>query len=151
MARQTIVVSGDPKGHFVEGVLTTGATPKPGTCVSLISAGTYSLYTGVDGEQGPIVVLCEDWGQGKTPTSAYADSDRFLGYTPVAGDELQMLFGNATGTGDDVAIGDKLIIDGSTGKVIPTTGSPESEPFVALEAIVDPVADQLILCRYTGH
>ena len=59
-------------------------------------------------------------------------------------------FGNAAGTADDVTKGMKLIIDDGTGKVVPTTGTPESEPFVAREAITDPTADQLLWCSYSG-
>jgi hypothetical protein len=151
MARQTIVVSGEPKGHFIEGKLATGSTPKPGTCVSLTSAGLYEPWNGAaDGEQDEVIVLVEDAMQGKTVNDAYADSAHIFMYMPLAGDEIQVLFGNVAGTADEVAIGDKLMIDDGTGKAINTTGSPEMEPFKALEAYVDPAADKLLLVRCTG-
>lgn len=152
MARSTIVVSGDPKGHFIEVQLADGQTPKPGTCVSLNSDGEYEAWNGAaDGEQDEVIVLTEDWTLGKTVNDAYADGARAQAYIPMPGDEIQVLFGNASGTADDVTVGMKMIIDDGTGKVIPTTGSPEMEPFKALEAITDPTADQLLLCRFTGH
>lgn len=151
VTRNTIVVSGDPKGHFIEGTLAAAITPKPGTLLKLGSDGLYTIWSGAaDGERDEMIILCEDWGQGKLPTDAYAASDHFFGYIPVPGDELQILIHNATGTADDVAVGDKLIHVSTLGTFIVTTGSPESEPFKALESITDPVADQLLLVRCTG-
>lgn len=153
----TIVVKGN--GHFIEGTLKTGSTPKPGTLMIMTSDAkdgsgnfTYKPWDGaLDGERDEVIILRENEGLGKTVTDAYADSEHCYLYIPMPGDEVQVLFGNAAGTADDVAIGDKLIIDDGTGKVIPTTGSPEMEPFKALEAYVDPTADQLLHCRFTGH
>lgn len=147
VTRNTIVVSGDPKGHFIEGTLAAAITPKPGTLLKLQSDGTYSIWTGTDGDRDEMIILCEDWGQGKLPTDAYAASDHFFAYIPVHGDEIQVLFGNVAGTADDVAVGDKLIHVNATGKFIVTTGSPQSQPFKALESITDPTADQLLLVR----
>lgn len=152
----TIVVKGN--GHFLEGKLETGFTPKPGTCMIMTNAAadgsgnfTYKPWDGAaDGERDEIIILRENEGLGKTPLDAYADSEHIYLYIPQNGDEVQVLYGNAAGTADDVTIGMKLIIDDVTGKVIPTTGSPESEPFKSLEAYTDPTADQLILVRVTG-
>lgn len=152
MARNSIVVSNDPRGRFIEGVLAAGQTPKPGQHISLKSDGTYEAWNGAaDGERDEVIILCEDILRGRTVDDAYAAGDRFRAYIPLPGDEVQCLFGNASGTADDVLVGDKMIIDDGTGKVIVTTGSPESEPYRALEAITDPTADQLLLCRFTGH
>lgn len=156
MARNTIVIRGD--GRFIEGILGTGFTPKPGTAmmikggVAMDGSGnhTYIPWDGAaDGEQDEVIILRENEGKGGLTTTAYADSEHIYMYIPVRGDELLVLFGDVSGTGasSDVAVGDKLMIDDVTGKAIPTTGSPEMEPFKALEAIVDATADQLILVR----
>lgn len=138
------------RGHYLEGIL-TAITPKPGTCLQLTSASganTYQLWNGAaDGENHEVIILLEDMLQGSTVDTAYAASSRCFLYIPQRGDEFLVLFGNASGTADDVAIGDKLMIDKGTGKAIPTSGSPEMEPFLALEAITDPTADQLLLVR----
>lgn len=154
---QTIVVSPNPKGHFIEGLL-TAITPKPGTCLELTDAAreagqfTYKVFTrNADGDRSEIIILTENWGLGETVDDAYVASSRFFAYIPLPGDEVQVLFQNVSGTGDDVVIGDFLIIDSGTGKVIVTTGSPQAEPFVALEAITDPTEDTLLWVRCTGN
>jgi hypothetical protein len=161
--RNAIVLSADPKGHFIEGII--DGTPKPGQMVQ-IKAGvepddggrlTYEVFNGAaDGERDEVLILCEDAMQGKLPTSAYVDGDRCFIYAPLAGDELQVLAANLTGTGsgtdDAFAIGDKLIVDDGTGKFIKTTGSPESEPFKVIETVTTLLgADQLIPVRCTGR
>lgn len=158
-----IVLSSEPKGKWIEGIIS--GTPKPGTCVQLTPGQTpptpngsavrwtYRVWTGdaADGERDEVMVLDADWLQGKTETDAYVDGDVCFIYIPGPGDELKVLKGDAAGTGDDVTVGMKMIIDSGTGKVIPTTGSPEMEPFKALEALTDPTEDQLIHVRYTGQ
>lgn len=158
MSRSEIIVTADPRGVFKEGTIT--GTPLPGTVMEITPATaldsngrpTYRAYQpGTDGNRRPIFILLEDFGQGLTKDDAYVTGSHGFLYVPVAGEEFMMLFGNAGGTADDIAVGDMLIVDDSTGKVIETTGSPESEPFIALDAIVDPVADQHLHCMYTGY
>jgi len=156
MARNTIVIRGD--GRYTEGTLGTGFTPKPGTAM-MIKSGvamdgsgrhTYIPWDGAaDGEQDEVIILRENEGKGGLPTVAYADSEHCYLFIPVRGDEFLVLFGDVAGTGaaSDVAVGDKLMIDDVTGKAIPTTGSPEMEPFKALEGFVDATADVLLLVR----
>lgn len=162
-----IVVTPCPRGRFEE-IIVVG-TPKPGTCMyptaaalvggntrSMEPAGTTgALGMGADGDQIPVAVLVYGIDHaacppGRAATEAYVTGERGAVYYPVDGEELNVLFGNASGTADDVAVGDKLMIDDGTGKAINTTGSPESEPFVAREAIVDPTADQLLYVVYAG-
>lgn len=155
---QEIIITNDPRGTFLEGIVY--GTPKPGTCMQIraaagISAGkqlTFEVYTpGTDGDRRPVMVLLNEWLLGANVDDALVTGYPCRVYIPRAGEIVQVLFGNATGTGDDIAVGDLLIIDNSTGKVIKTTGSPESEPWQALEDIVDPTADQLLACLYTGY
>lgn len=149
-----IIVNLEPRGVFQEGYV-VGAL-KPGTIVQ-IQAGTAIDDTGrhkwqvydqaADGGNAGWAVLLADKLQGKTTSDAYADGDRCRVYIPSPGDELNVLKLDVAGTADDFAVGDLLIIDDGTGKVILTTGSPEQEPFTCLEAIVDPTADQLVWVR----
>lgn len=154
-----IVVNPDARGHYEWGYLTTAE--KPGTILQIDPsvALKHGKHTWVvynrdnDGDQpkGPFVVLVENLYEGREATTAYAAGDFVKMYIPQAGDELNLLFGNASGTGDDIALGDIMMVDDATGKVVETTGSPETEVAVALEAIVDPSADQLLWCRWSGH
>ena len=163
-----IIVSSEPKGRYEE-IIVSG-TPKPGTCmypknVALAQGGkmtmepagtTAALGMGADGDQIPVAVLLCFLDHmaappGKTATDAYVDADRGVVYYPLPGEELNVLFLNAAGTADDVTIGMKLMIDDGTGQVIPTTGTPESEPFVAMEAFTDPAADKLLHMKFSGY
>lgn len=168
MARgNEIIVSSEPRGRFTECFVS--GTPKPGTVMELKQsvamksgrwtyepAGT-TANSGVtrgmaaDGNRLPIAVLLPDHLQGKTASDAYADGDRGFLYFPVAGEELNMLIENQSGTADDFVIGDKLIVDDGTGKLLISASTPESEPFVCLENITDPTADTLAWCLFTGY
>ena len=153
-----IVISENPRGRFSEGYV--NAALKPGTFVTIdVSEGlgddgrldweAYNLAA--DGNRYLLAILIEDQLQGKDMTTAYASGDRCFLYFPLPGDELNVLFNNVAGTGDDVAFGDLLIIDDGTGKVNVTTGSPESEPLISLEALNDPTADALLHAICTGY
>jgi hypothetical protein len=150
-----------PQGKFMEGYIATGETPKPGTVMQVdptvaLKGGrhTYKAYApGVDGENplGSIWVLREDQFNGdRDETTAYAAGDRCFLYSPLPGEELNMLVENLAGTNDDHAAGEKLMVNHGTGKLIITTGSPENEHFVLLETITDPTADTLAWVQYAG-
>jgi hypothetical protein len=95
--------------------------------------------------------LREDDLQGRTSSDAYAAGERCFLFTPRAGDELNLLVANLSGTADDHAVGEMLIVDDGTGLLIATTGTPETEVAILLEAITDPTADTLAWCRWTGY
>ena len=152
----SIVLAANPRGVFLEGNIT--GTDKPGTVMQLdVSEAedngrwTWENFDATDGNQRLIAVLLPDIYQGKLATDAYVTGTRCFLYVPVAGEELNMIILDISGTADDFAIGDLLIVDNATGKLIATTGSPESEPFVCLETITDPTADTLTRCLYTGY
>lgn len=157
-----IVVSANPhseSGHW-EGIITSGETPKPGTImqidptVALVGGRhTFKIYNrDADGDRplGPIFILLEDFLQGKDATTAYAAGDRCFLYAPQAGEEFNCLISDVSGTAD-ITKGTILMIDDGTGELIATTGSPENEPFVLLETVSSPTADQLAWVLYTGH
>lgn len=164
MARGSeIVVTSNPKGMFLEGLI--DGTPKPGTMMQIKAATepvngrpTWTAYNrDADGDRpaGPVAILLPDHLQGKTTADAYVSGDRGFLYAPIAGEELNVLCANLTGTGsgtdDAFAIGDLLIPDDGTGKFLKTTGSVEIEPFCVLETVAAIVADTLVFSMYTGH
>lgn len=157
-----IVVSAEPQGRFVEGYIATGETPKPGQVVQIkASAGiddtgnfTWEIYNAdADGgrPKGPLGVLDIDHMQGKTATQAYVAGARCFVYIPYPGDELNMLLADVGGTADAHSFGEMLIVDDTTGKLIATTGTPETEPFMLLEDVTAPTADTLVHVIYTGY
>lgn len=161
MARgNEIIVSANPRGVFMEGFIKSGQTPKPGTILQLdasvaLQAGrhTFKIYDrAADGDRpaGALWILYQDWLQGGLTSTAYAAGDRAFLYSPVAGEEFNLLLGDVAGTADDHALGEVLMVDDGTGKLIATTGSPQSAPFVLLEAVTDPVADTLAWVQYGG-
>ncbi len=163
-----IAGKGGPKGTFIEGIVS--GTPKPGTVMEIkwavAAVGpsgtdfTWEPYgttaadgikgVGADGDRRLIAVLDIDKLQGKTATDAYVSGSRCFLYVPAAGELLNMLMLDISGTGDDHALGDILMVNDGDGKLIETTGDPESEPFMCLEVATNPLADALLMCMYTG-
>jgi hypothetical protein len=160
-----IIVSTDPKGVFrsckIDGTPKPGTimTIKPGTTVDdngnfeMEAAGASAGLMAADGDRIPIAVLLEDSKQGKTTADAYADGAIAEVYYPAVGEELNVLFGNQIGTADDAVAGTTyLVVDDGTGLVQPTAAQAEdSLPFLALENITDPTADQLVWVLVTGQ
>lgn len=153
-----IVVSAEPRGRREECIVS--GTPKPGTVMEIKAATepvggrfTYQAYQDAvaDGDQRLIGVLDMDSLQGRLATTAYADGERGFIYFPLPGEELNMLVANIAGTGDSFAIGDIMIVDDGTGKLIATTGTPESEPFIVMETVAALTADALVWCKFTGY
>lgn len=165
MARgNKIIVSPNPRGVFMEGTIGSGLTPKPGTAMQIQPATalvggrhTFELYNAdADGgrPKGPIYILLEDSLQGRDMETAYAAGDRCFLYTPLAGEELNLLLSDVsgTGTGSDFTKGDMLTIDDGTGEFIKSmTGTVEIECAQILETYSDLTADQLAWCIWTGY
>lgn len=161
MARGSgIIVCSDPKGQFQEGYVKSGQTFYPGMAVlrdasvALVSGvHTYKIYDeSADGDQptGAIWIVTNMLGEliGKVVSDSIAAGERFMAYSPRAGEELNLLISNLSGTADDHALGEKLMIDTGTGEFIATTGTPEQEVAQLLEVITDPVADTLAWCQW---
>lgn len=177
MVGNKIVVQGNPNGRWEE--IVVAGTPKPGQFMGIkgsvapvggnpTSAGRFtyeeagataasgSRGMNADGDRIAVGILC---GPGETaatvPTTSpagftYAAGDRASIYWPCNGDLLNVLYQNQSGTADDVAVGDKGIVDDGTGKILVSTGSVESEPVEFREALVDPTADALLLAVWCG-
>jgi hypothetical protein len=151
----TIVASAHPQGVFLEGVIS--GTPKPGTVMEVKPATpltngreTYQAVSRASGAIGAIFVLLEDDLQGKLPTDAYVTGTRGRLYAPIAGEELNMLVGDVSGSGDTIAIGDLYGVTTVTGKLIKNS-SFASAPFMAIESSVALTADTLICFKYLGN
>ena len=156
-----IIVSANPQGKFTEGILGAGLTVYPGTVVQRQAATaevggryTYEVYNAdADGgrPKGPFFIVLENALLGKAATASYAAGERIFLYTPLPGDELNLMIGDVAGTGDDHTKGEMLIVDDTTGEFVATTGSPETEVAQLLETLTDPTADQLAHCQWTGY
>jgi len=157
MKGSSIIVSTDPQGVFVEGYVS--GTPKPGTVMQKKASTdpvggrfTYEVYApGADGKAATVYVLLPDDLQGANYSNAYTTGKACRLYVPAPGEDLNMLVADVSGTGDDHYIGERLMIQNSTGKLITYTGTPDMCSFECNEATTDPTADALLWCTYTGH
>ena len=152
----TIILSSEPRGVFLGGIVS--GTPKPGTCMTITTAEpvnerhTWEAFNrDADGNRANWGVLLDDFIQGLDNDTAYVDGTHCQIYFPAKGESLLMLVANIAGTGDAFAIGDYMIIDDGTGKLIATTGSPEEEPFQVMETVAALTADTLVHCMYSGN
>ena len=161
MARgNEIIVTANPRGVMQEGIVKAGQTFYPGMVVlrdasiPLISGRhTYKIYDeSADGDQPTgafwVVTNMLQAMLGKLCSDSIAAAERAIFYAPLAGEELNLLILNLSGTADDHALGEKLMVDTGTGKLIATTGTPETEIAQLLEVIIDPVADTLAWCQW---
>ena len=143
------------RGRFIEGVLEEIVSPgnllqfKAATEPDGTGRYTFEEFDGAaDGERSVTIVALENKLAGKTASDAYAAGDRVFAYIPAIGDELNVMVQASSGA---VAIGTKYIKDDGTGTLIITTGTPESEPFIALETASDPASDSLMHMMFTGN
>lgn len=157
MRGNSIIVSANPQGKFLEGTIV--GTPKPGTMMQLRNASwtngrpSYEPYApGVgDGAPRELIVLLTDELQGKTLSDAYVTGTRGFLYCPIPGEELNVRKADISGTGsatEDLDIGERLLIVDGTGMVSPVAvgiiASPATYPFKSLEAITDQPAETLV-------
>lgn len=151
MARGTgIIVSSEPRGIFMEGTITD--TSKPGQLVEIVPNQTFvggepnfRARSQSNGAAGPIFVLLNDDEQGKLSTDAYVANTRCRVYVPLAGEDVNVLLGDATGTGDIVTQGDLFGVS-SLGKIIANAGFT-STPFQSMETLPGLSADTLVWCK----
>jgi hypothetical protein len=156
-----IIVSAEPRGQFLEGIVY--GTPYPGTVMQVRAATEpqalkyqWEPYNAAaDGNQRLIAVLLPDSLQGKLATTAYTTGSRCFLYCPLPGELLNMLYTDTdTGTSDTFAIGDIMMVDDGTGRLVATLSTPESEPFVCMETWSDTTAaaaNVLLLSMFTGY
>lgn len=153
-----------PRGVF-EDIIVVG-TPKPGTVMEIVTTepvanvfeyavyGTRAHSTGQgvenDGDRKAIAVLMERDQDAKTFDDAYVTNDRGRVYFPAMGERINMRVEDVAGTGDDFAIGEEMMVDDGTGKLLTADGNAQAHPFTILETITDPTADHLAWCRFNG-
>lgn len=156
-----IIVTADPKGQFEEGLVKSGETFYPGMIVqkdlSVALVGGRHTFKIYDADQdggrpkGAFWVVTELLQALVGGVVTGAITNRAQMYCPRAGEELNLLLLNIAGTADDHAVGEVLIVDDTTGKLIATTGTPETEVAILKEAVTDPTADSLLWCEWTGY
>lgn len=157
-----IIVSANPRGVFMEGVIASGETPKPGVAMQIQAATalvggrhTFEMYNvAADGSRpnGPIYLLLPDHLQGRTAETAYAAGDRAFLYTPLPGEEFNLRIGGSVVSGTaTIAKGTVLIPDDGTGLFIPTASTPEIECAMTLEATTDANTDVLTWAVWSGY
>lgn len=163
-----IIASSHPKGVFEE--CTIVGTPAPGIVMELddgvaavgevfswaaygSDAASGGNNVNEDGDPKIIAILLEDWAQGKVYNSAYAAGDRGYLYFPLPGETFNMILENQAGTGDAFTIGQELIVDDGTGKLLACaddTSERKAHPFMCLEAVSALAADYYCHVMFTG-
>lgn len=157
MARDSgIIVSSNPKGVFLTGII--DGTDKPGTIMKVKPATarvgnnfTYVAFTGTDGLKALCAVLMDDQKNGRLATTAYVDEEPVQMYVPISGEEVNVLVGETAGTANTYAIGDRLILEGTSpaGTLFLETGTPQDTPFICMEAFTQQAAQRLTWCMKT--
>lgn len=154
MNRNVIVVSGDPKGHFIEGTLGSGVAPKPGTCLQVKDGATlvqgrpqYELWNG----KPEVIIVRENDLMGQGVDTAYPTAGHFFGYIPMPGDEVQVRMKDISGTADNFTAGESVAIEATSGKGIAGVGTANFQTvFTSLENVTGVAAEGLLLCRFNG-
>lgn len=160
-----IVLRGtDAPGMREEGTLSNGATALPGVVLELKPTthftngrGSYRVYQpGTSGNRKIIFVLDVNPYNGQVATQAYNDGDHVFLYCPLMGEDLNMLVKGVAGTGPSTIhnIGDLLIVETGSGKLIASTGSEQADPFqVQDDAAAGTIlnADTLMWVKFTGY
>lgn len=161
MRGNEILLSADPKGRFIEGIITD--TSKPGTILEIVPGSTllngrhkWRASSLAQGRPRAIAVLLEDHLQGKGPTDAYVANTQCFIYFPISGDEMNMLV-DIVGTGTGATVGSsvgELLEANPDGHLTLEVSVTAPCPFVACENVADiatgPQAT-LVWCLHTGY
>lgn len=164
-----IIVSPNPKGVFKECIV--NGTPYPGIVMEMdpgVAADARGRHTwqaygtdaaatgrgvGNDGDRKVVAVLVEKKyldGSGIYSTQ-YADGDPGMLYFPVAGEDLNMMIENQSGTGESFSIGDECMVDDGTGKMLEADSNAEAQPFICMETQSALTADVWSWMLFAGH
>lgn len=154
MRGSKIIVTGDPKGVRLSGIIKD--TSKPGTCMQLNTGQTadkpggfewIAAAPGTDGKTVLHCILMEDRTQGKLNTDAYVSGTLISMYCPLPGEDVNIIIGETAGTGNSFNIGDYLMINATGGYYIPITGSPQQTAFVVMEKVTQQAGSYLTWCK----
>ena len=159
---------GAAKGIQMEGIIASGQTPKPGTVMEMtataavasffcwtpygVTAASGGNFVSADGDRKLIVILLENFKEGKIYSDAYAAGDHCYLYVPQAGEEFNMLLQNQSGTGDTFTLGQELMVDDGTGKLLACDSDAEAQPFHIMSAVSSALtADAHNWVMFRGH
>lgn len=158
MRGNSIIVSSNPQGKFDEAV--ASGSILPGTHLEIVPAtadvnGRFTLrnVTRGNGAKGAIIIALEDDEQGKLVTDTYTTGTRMRVYSPIMGEELNLVLSESSGTGtvNETAIGDKLAVQMTSGQLM-AGGALVSTPYTLLERVsLDTLVDTLHHVRYDGN
>jgi len=165
MKGTSIIVTANPGGVFEEGII--NGTPKPGVVLEMddtvaavgncftwqpygTTAGSSGQGVDNDGDQKIIAILLEKKDEGGVYDRSYVDAERCFIYFPLMGELFNMILEDVAGTGDDFFIGEELMVDDGTGKLLTADNNAEAHPFTCLETITNPTADHYAWVRYNG-
>lgn len=161
-----ILVTSKPRGVF-EDVYING-TPKPGTVMEIdasvepvgglfkyqaagVTAADGGQYMAADGDKKAIAVLVEKDHEGKIYSDAYVSGDLGRIYWPAMGEQMNMILEDVAGTSDTFVIGEELMVDNGTGKLLTADSDAEAHPFTLLETVATAqTADHVRWCRFNG-
>ena len=162
-----ILVTSKPRGVF-EDVYVVG-TPKPGVVMEIepsvepvggifhyavygTQGGSSGQYVSADGNRKAIAILLEKDQEGGTYNTAYADDEMGRVYWPAMGEQFNMIFEVVSGTPDTFIIGEEMMVDDGTGKLLTATSSVEAHPFTCLETETTALAaDEWKWVRFNGE
>lgn len=161
-----ILVTSKPRGVF-EDVYITG-TPKPGVVMEIVpstepvgglfnyavygtQAASGGQYVSNDGDRKAIAILLEYDQEGGIYSRSYVTGELGHIYWPAMGEQFNMILEDVAGTGDDFVIGEELMVDDGTGKLLTADSDAEAHPFTNLETTTDPTADHWNWTRFNGE
>lgn len=165
MRGKEILVNGEfGKGRYEALYNGTGGDLYPGTIVQKdfsvalkggqFTAVKYNADASGGRPKGGFCVVLNTMGAmvGRTNEDPIPSGEIFQGYFPLPGDELNLLWGDVSGTGtsDVIEAGTVGIVDDTTGEIVATTGSPETEVCIAKERVALD-GDSLVWSEWTGH
>lgn len=156
-----IILTPEPRGRRVEGIIEGGLYP--GTVV-MVKAGSTRDAGGrlpfvawnksAQNVPGLVAILDYDKFQGQTADDAIPDGKRGFVYYPLAGDELNMLVQDQSGTGatSDFSVGDTLVAEDGTGLLIDSVpdAAGVAPQFECQENYTDMAADTRLHVRFVG-
>jgi len=157
---------GAAKGIQLEGFIV--GTPKPGTVMEMLATapvgnnffswspyGTTAASGGnwvtADGDRKIVAILLENASEGKTYNDAYVTGTLGRIYIPQAGEEFNMVIENQSGTGDVFTVGQEMMVDDGTGKLLACDSDAEAHPFHMMEALAALTADAHNWVMFRGH
>lgn len=143
---------GAARGINLEGLIASGQTPYPGVVMEMIStapvannlftwtpygvtAASGGSFVTADGDRKLIAILLEKEDENYIYSRAYAAGELCRLYIPQAGEEFNMLLQNQSGTGDTFTVGQELMVDDGTGKLLACDSDAEAHPFHIMEAV----------------